>query len=153
LSIYLPREKKHYLFEGLGRLIANLLIDSLQSMQSKRFNKRGINKMNRNIFSVQQNITNIIDSRESSFNRVRQYYSMLELKEKEFLNSISALDHVELFTIQQYEAVLECILERDLMESEDVVNKEEMLRKKKETLKEVYAEAVQELEKAKEQQN
>jgi hypothetical protein len=105
--------------------------------------------MNRNIFSIQQNITNIIDARENSFNRVRQYYALLELTEKEFLNSISGLDHVELFSKAQYEAVLECILERDLSNSDDVVNKEEMLKKKKETLKEVYAEAVQETERRK----
>ncbi len=137
------------MFDGLGKLIANLLIESLQTMKSKRFNKKGIHKMNRNIFSIQQNITNIIDARENSFNRVRQYYALLELTEKEFLNSISGLDHVELFSKAQYEAVLECILERDLSNSDDVVNKEEMLKKKKETLKEVYAEAVQETERRK----
>lgn len=99
--------------------------------------------MSRNIFSIQQNITNIIDSREISFNRVRQYYSMLELTEKEFFNAICGGEHVELFTFDQYAAVLECIVERDLSGSDDISNKQVLLKNKKETLRQTYAEAEQ----------
>ncbi|KAL0486151.1 exocyst complex component [Acrasis kona] len=140
LCTYLPKEKKQYLFDGLGRLIADLLIDSVMHMTHKKFNQKGIQKMNRNIFSIQQNITNIVDSREILFNRVRQYYNMLELSEKEFFNLISSGEHEQLFTEEQYAAVLRCLFERDAEDPNHV----ESWNKKRDTLAQVYAEVLQE---------
>ena len=41
-----------YIFEGLGPLIANIMMSSVTHI--RRINENGIKKMCRNIFSVQQ---------------------------------------------------------------------------------------------------
>lgn len=43
----------------------------------RRINENGIKKMCRNIFSVQQQLTNITMTRELALDQARQYYEML----------------------------------------------------------------------------
>ena len=64
-----------YIFEGLGPLIANILMSSV--VHIRRINENGIKKMCRNIFSVQQQLTNITMTRELALDQARQYYEML----------------------------------------------------------------------------
>ena len=45
----------------------------------RRINPNGIKKMCRNIFSVQQQLTNITMTRELALDRARQYYELLYL--------------------------------------------------------------------------
>lgn len=39
----------------------------------------------RNVFAVQQNLTNIVGSKEQYFDRARKYYELLNLAEEVFL--------------------------------------------------------------------
>lgn len=64
-----------YIFEGLGPLIANILMTSV--IHIRRINENGIKKMCRNIFSIQQQLTNITMTRELALDQARQYYEML----------------------------------------------------------------------------
>lgn len=77
LSSSLSPEKRRYVFEGLGSLIASILISG--SKYIKRISTSGIKKMCRNIFTIQQLLTNITSSRESNLDSARQFYEILYL--------------------------------------------------------------------------
>uniref|UniRef100_A0A8D2L106 Exocyst complex component Sec8 n=1 Tax=Varanus komodoensis TaxID=61221 RepID=A0A8D2L106_VARKO len=75
MSASLQQHKFQYIFEGLGHLISCILINGAQYF--KRISESGIKKMCRNIFILQQNLTNITMSREADLDFARQYYEML----------------------------------------------------------------------------
>ncbi len=59
--------------------------------------------MSRNVFALQQNLTNIIQFKEVHFDRVRKYYSWLNLSEEELVNSVAGSG----FSKEEIEAILE----------------------------------------------
>ncbi|XP_064431004.1 exocyst complex component 4 isoform X3 [Mirounga angustirostris] len=63
MSASLQPHKFQYIFEGLGHLISCILINGAQYF--RRISESGIKKMCRNIFVLQQNLTNITMSREA----------------------------------------------------------------------------------------
>lgn len=87
MAHHLPPIKTRFLFDRLAALIARLLIKGLVSI--KGINKNGVFKMFRNVFALQQNLTNIIVRKEQHFDRVRKYYELLNLTEDELLASLS----------------------------------------------------------------
>ncbi|XP_048875212.1 LOW QUALITY PROTEIN: exocyst complex component 4 [Brienomyrus brachyistius] len=82
----LQQHKFQYIFEGLGHLISCILINGVQYF--KRISESGIKKMCRNIFVLQQNLTNITMSREADLDSARQYYEMLYNPADELLNLV-----------------------------------------------------------------
>uniref|UniRef100_A0A4W4DRH7 Exocyst complex component Sec8 n=1 Tax=Electrophorus electricus TaxID=8005 RepID=A0A4W4DRH7_ELEEL len=82
----LQQHKFQYIFEGLGHLISCILINGAQYF--KRISESGIKKMCRNIFVLQQNLTNITMSREADLDFARQYYEMLYNVADELLNLV-----------------------------------------------------------------
>ncbi|KAK3517649.1 hypothetical protein QTP70_014373 [Hemibagrus guttatus] len=80
----LQQHKFQYIFEGLGHLVSCILINGAQYF--KRISESGIKKMCRNIFVLQQNLTNITMSREADLDFARQYYEMLYNTADELLN-------------------------------------------------------------------
>ncbi|XP_054844651.1 exocyst complex component 4 [Eublepharis macularius] len=82
----LQQHKFQYIFEGLGHLISCILINGAQYF--KRISESGIKKMCRNIFILQQNLTNITMSREADLDFARQYYEMLYNTADELLNLV-----------------------------------------------------------------
>lgn len=78
--------KFRYLFEGVGFLVSSILVSNVSDI--KRINQNGIKKMCRNIFAIQQNLTNITMSREGDLDRARQYYELLYSNSDEILTSI-----------------------------------------------------------------
>nr|XP_045594627.1 exocyst complex component 4-like isoform X1 [Procambarus clarkii] len=86
LSNTLHPRKCKYIFEGLGPLIANILMTSV--VHIRRINENGIKKMCRNIFSIQQQLTNITMTRELALDQARQYYEMMYHSPDEILNAI-----------------------------------------------------------------
>ncbi|XP_023930065.1 exocyst complex component 4 [Lingula anatina] len=106
MSQSLQPRKFMYIFDGLGHLIATLLISSAQFLT--RINENGIKKMCRNIFAMQQNLSNITSSREVDLDRARQYYELLHLSLEEILTSIveqgpqfSELEYTHIFSLRQ----------------------------------------------------
>ncbi|MEQ2203477.1 Exocyst complex component 4, partial [Xenoophorus captivus] len=67
----LQQHKFQYIFEGLGHLISCILINGAQYF--KRISESGIKKMCRNIFVLQQNLTNITMSREADLDFARSF--------------------------------------------------------------------------------
>ncbi|XP_061768226.1 exocyst complex component 4 [Nerophis ophidion] len=86
MSAALQQHKFQYIFEGLGHLISCILINGAQYF--KRISESGIKKMCRNIFVLQQNLTNITMSREADLDFARQYYEMLYNPADELLNLV-----------------------------------------------------------------
>uniref|UniRef100_A0A8C9NDF8 Exocyst complex component Sec8 n=1 Tax=Serinus canaria TaxID=9135 RepID=A0A8C9NDF8_SERCA len=82
----LQQHKFQYIFEGLGHLISCILINGAHYF--KRISESGIKKMCRNIFILQQNLTNITMSREADLDFARQYYEMLYNTADELLNLV-----------------------------------------------------------------
>ncbi|XP_030764843.1 exocyst complex component 4 [Sitophilus oryzae] len=80
-----PRKCK-YIFEGLGHLIAKILISSAQYM--KVIDDAGIQRMCRNIFALQQTLTNITMTREVALDHARHYFELFFLSPEEILNGI-----------------------------------------------------------------
>jgi exocyst complex component 4 len=78
--------KFKYLFEGIGYLIATILISSTAFLE--KINQNGIKRMCRNIFVLQQNLTNITMSREVDLDRARQYFELLFLNGEELLTVV-----------------------------------------------------------------
>lgn len=79
--------KFRYLFEGVGFLVSSILVSNISEI--KRINPNGIKKMCRNIFAIQQNLTNITMTREGDLDRARQYYELLYSNPDEILTSIA----------------------------------------------------------------
>ena len=77
LSSTLQDKKYRFVLEGLGHLVASLLINSAKYI--KRMSSSGVKKMCRNIFNLQQCLTNFTSSRESHLDIARQFYEMLYL--------------------------------------------------------------------------
>ncbi|GJQ74842.1 hypothetical protein Trydic_g21678 [Trypoxylus dichotomus] len=80
-----PRKCK-YIFEGLGHLIAKILITSTQNMQI--IDEGGIQRMCRNVFALQQTLTNITMTREVALDHARHYFELFFLTPEEILNGI-----------------------------------------------------------------
>lgn len=80
-----PRKCK-YIFEGLGHLIAKILISSAQYM--KIIDEVGIQRMCRNVFALQQTLTNITMTREVALDHARHYYELFFSTPYEILNTI-----------------------------------------------------------------
>jgi len=77
LSSTLQDKKYRFVLEGLGHLVASLLINSAKYI--KRMSSSGVKKMCRNIFNLQQCLTNFTSSRESHLDIARQFYEMMYL--------------------------------------------------------------------------
>lgn len=55
-----------YVFGGCSELLTNLLVRTLSHLQDKRVNQRGVAKICRNFFALQQNLNNIEGTAASS---------------------------------------------------------------------------------------
>uniref|UniRef100_A0A0K0F679 Exocyst complex component Sec8 n=1 Tax=Strongyloides venezuelensis TaxID=75913 RepID=A0A0K0F679_STRVS len=76
LSQLTSKHKWKYLFEGLGHLCASIFIHSSQHMTKLRENGR--KRLCRNIFAVQQLMSQITGRREMDLDRARSFYELLD---------------------------------------------------------------------------
>ncbi|KAF5272310.1 hypothetical protein FQR65_LT04968 [Abscondita terminalis] len=100
-----PRKCK-YIFEGLGHLIAKILISSSQYMT--HIDDAIIQRMCRNVFALQQTLTNITMTREVALDHARHYFELFFLNPEEILNGIvekgpefSELEYMNAFQLLQ----------------------------------------------------
>lgn len=103
LSQSLQPSKFKYIFESLGLLVASILMNSIQYL--KKINENGIKKMCRNLFAIQQNLTNITMSREPDLDHARQYYELLYLNPDDILTA--AAEKGLHFTFQEYSQIIQ----------------------------------------------
>lgn len=79
--VYLPTAKIRYVYGTLPRLISSILISALGRLEN--FNRSGVMKMIRDVFSLQQTLTNVITFDPEPLDRVRRYYELLLLTPEE----------------------------------------------------------------------
>ncbi|XP_043286055.1 exocyst complex component 4 isoform X2 [Venturia canescens] len=115
LQSTLHPKKTKYIFEGLGHLIAKILITSAQYIG--KIDESGIQRMCRNVFTLQQTLTNITMARELSLDYARQYFELFYETPEGILNSVlengaqfSELEYMNAFQLiarsqQQYTSV------------------------------------------------
>jgi len=103
LQPFLPKTKLRYLFEGLPRLISGTMISNIRKIKS--INRNGVLKMCRNVFALQQNLTNITQVKEIHFDRVRKFYWILNMSEDEFFSN--QIPENNAFSLDEYKAILE----------------------------------------------
>lgn len=112
MTACLQPRKHRYIFEGLGHLIASILINSTSTLQ--KINENGIKKVCRNIFAMQQNLTSITMNREVAMDYARQYFELFYHTPEDILNSI--VEHGSQFQEMEYKNVL-LLLHRSLPSS------------------------------------
>ncbi len=106
VSALLPASKRRFLFEGLARLIAGLLVRVLAELP--RWNHHGVLKMCRNVFALQQNLTPVFGGKDERLDRARRYYELLELPEEEILATLgSASSKDAAFSFAELKALFE----------------------------------------------
>jgi hypothetical protein len=81
IIIFSPLPPCRYIYGGLPRLLSNILISALSRLEG--INKNGVQKMIRNVFALQQNLTNYIPFDQEPFDRVRRFYELLNMKPDE----------------------------------------------------------------------
>lgn len=84
-SILQPLKCK-YVFEGLGHFMSKILMSVAQYID--RIDEGGIQKMCRNIFTLQQSLTNITMTREVALDHARHYYELFYLTPEEILSGV-----------------------------------------------------------------
>ncbi|KAI7903171.1 uncharacterized protein BX663DRAFT_433609 [Cokeromyces recurvatus] len=78
INASLPPRDELFTFDGLPGLIVHILIS--EASYIKRLNSNGVHKMIRNIFALQQNLSNFVPlSQCSIMERARQYYQLFNL--------------------------------------------------------------------------
>eukprot|EP01122_Echinamoeba_exundans_P013216 TRINITY_DN5727_c1_g1_i1.p1 TRINITY_DN5727_c1_g1~~TRINITY_DN5727_c1_g1_i1.p1 ORF type:complete len:1196 (+),score=222.83 TRINITY_DN5727_c1_g1_i1:69-3656(+) len=105
--VYLPTAKIRYVYGTLPRLISSVLISALTRLEN--FNRSGVMKMIRDVFSLQQTLTNVITFDPEPLDRVRRYYELLLLTPEEVFQQIQENlgEPWKLFTFPEYRTVLE----------------------------------------------
>ena len=102
MSRYLTDDVRSYVFDGLSVLMTRTLISQLAGL--RRINSHGVQKMSRNVFALQQNLTNMTYAQEPHFDRVRNYYSLTLLNDKQLLAYVH--DNPTAFSIDELAAVV-----------------------------------------------
>ncbi|CAC5411083.1 EXOC4 [Mytilus coruscus] len=126
----LQPQKFKYIFESLGFLVSSILMSSIQYL--KKINENGIKKMCRNLFAIQQNLTNITMARETDLDHARQYYELLYMNPDDVLSLIvekgpdySYTEYVSLFQLykKSHSHIKQANLDTLLHKLEEVMNK------------------------------
>eukprot|EP00730_Choanoeca_flexa_P002576 TRINITY_DN11101_c0_g1_i2.p1 TRINITY_DN11101_c0_g1~~TRINITY_DN11101_c0_g1_i2.p1 ORF type:complete len:975 (+),score=244.73 TRINITY_DN11101_c0_g1_i2:175-2925(+) len=105
LSPILSRTRREYVFEGLDTFIAEVLIYGLRWIQ--RYNENGIQRMQRNVFALQQFFAGMSRVRTGSLDRAMSYYKLLYLSATDVLQTI--VGGGKSFTEDEYAKALELI--------------------------------------------
>ncbi|KAJ8325200.1 hypothetical protein BDV3_007243 [Batrachochytrium dendrobatidis] len=99
----LPIRKTRFLFDGLGELMAQVLIFNLRYIRTVNLN--GVLRLVRNIQSLQQNLTNLACAHQESLDRAKTYYELLGLDVEAILKMIPK--NSGQYTYDEYKAILD----------------------------------------------
>jgi hypothetical protein len=92
---------------GSFPLLSNILIRSIALLHDRRVNKKGVAKLTRDVFALQQNLTNILPMSESNgavhFDKARTYFDLLNYSDEDL--HLFQLDNPDLFTPEEYAAL------------------------------------------------
>ncbi|KAJ3075448.1 hypothetical protein HDU98_008066 [Podochytrium sp. JEL0797] len=107
VGIALPLRKVRFLYDGLSYLIMHILCVNLKYV--KRINAFGVQKLLRNVESLQQSLTNIAAVHEKGLEHVRTYFELLNSSGPDMLKYME--EHPTEFTFEEYKVVLDLIFQ------------------------------------------
>ncbi|OBZ83789.1 putative exocyst complex component sec8 [Choanephora cucurbitarum] len=117
INASLPHKDELFAFEGLPALIVHILVS--EAVYIKKLNKNGVQKMNRNILALQQNLSNFVPiSQCSVMERAREYYQLYMLGSEGIIRSIQ--ENGAKFTFDEYRVMLGLI--HDVAREQDEEN-------------------------------
>ncbi|KAJ3293376.1 hypothetical protein HDU79_000412 [Rhizoclosmatium sp. JEL0117] len=119
VAVALPLRKVRFLYDGLSYLIMHVLTVNLKYV--KRINKYGVQKLLRNVESLQQSLTNIAAVHEKGLDHVRTYFELLNSSGADMLHYMET--HKGEFTFDEYKVVLDLIFQ-DVLEDSNLPKKE-----------------------------
>ncbi|KRX92819.1 Exocyst complex component 4 [Trichinella pseudospiralis] len=102
LSGFFQPYKLKYIFDGLGHLIAAIFISACQNIS--RINDAGKKRICRDIYTIQQCLSNLTGEREADLDQARKFYQLLYKSPDDILNSV--VENGPEFTLQQYSNLL-----------------------------------------------
>ncbi|KAJ3252851.1 hypothetical protein HDU77_004892 [Chytriomyces hyalinus] len=118
VAVALPLRKVRFLYDGLSYLIMHVLRVNLKYV--KRINRFGVQKLLRNVESLQQSLTNIAAAHEKGLENVRIYFELLNSDGPEMLQYMEA--HPGQFSFDEYKVVLDLIFQ-DVLEDASLPKK------------------------------
>ena len=80
------------------------MINILPKLRCKIFNNHGIDLIKKSSLAIQQNLSDLVDMKELDFTKVRKYYSLLLLSEKELFQTVT--EKSSDFSLTQYKSIL-----------------------------------------------
>ncbi|XP_059476741.1 exocyst complex component 4 [Neocloeon triangulifer] len=86
LSSTIQPNKAKYVFDGLGHLISKILITSVQ--YTNQLDEPGVQKICRNILSLQQTLASVTMSREVGLDHARHYFELFYMTPEEVLVTV-----------------------------------------------------------------
>ena len=105
LALQLSDMKLRFLFEGIGHLMATVLINTGRRLQ--RVDTSCITRISVIVFLLQQNLTNITMSREAELDHARQFYELMRSTPQALLTFATEQEYN--FTNAEYEQALTMI--------------------------------------------
>ncbi|KAJ3227046.1 hypothetical protein HDU78_010111, partial [Chytriomyces hyalinus] len=118
VAVALPLRKVRFLYDGLSYLIMHVLRVNLKYV--KRINRFGVQKLLRNVESLQQSLTNIAAAHEKGLENVRIYFELLNSDGPEMLQYMET--HPGQFSFDEYKVVLDLIFQ-DVLEDASLPKK------------------------------
>lgn len=67
----------------MANLVSSIVISIMSRLRVLRVNRNGVSQICRNLFALQQNLTNIVVTQDGYFDHARQYWELLNLSEEE----------------------------------------------------------------------
>ncbi|KAI8614367.1 Sec8 exocyst complex component-specific domain-containing protein [Chytriomyces sp. MP71] len=114
VGLALPLRKIRFLYDGLSYLITHILRVNLKYV--RRINRFGVQKLLRNVESLQQCLTNIAAVHERGLESVRVYYELLNTSGPEMLEYMEK--HPSQFSFDEYKVVLDLIFQDALEDAQ-----------------------------------
>eukprot|EP00842_Homolaphlyctis_polyrhiza_P004042 jgi/Hompol1/4639/HPOL_001819-RA len=108
----LPECRVRFLYDGLGELMAHILVKNMRHIRA--VNKNGVLRLIRNVQSLQQNLTNLACIHQQSLDRARRYYELLLLESQDIINTVT--DCPGMFSYEEYKVVLELVYHDAIVE-------------------------------------
>lgn len=75
--------KVNFLWSGSSQLLTSIVIDSLATMKDKRLSDKGVSKLRRNLFAIQQGLAQVTSVDPDIFDHARWFVGLLELSDED----------------------------------------------------------------------
>jgi hypothetical protein len=103
LTKYLDAGKLHYVFEGAAFAITDFFINGIIQLKDKRMSKKGVEKLQRNLSALQQNLQHLITTQDTYFERAKTFLDLLLFNEEDL--TLFEKANPQVFTDEEYQTM------------------------------------------------